>query len=138
MNMVQVLMFRFLVHFLCYLWKGPFKRDFLDIYLTTFLGDRKFKSTSANKGHLFFEIFQNSISGYKMKKKKEKVKRKEKKNAEKSCSCFWDNWVRRCCNKLCLLRTEYLPSTVNVLTNSPNILHITRGDFFQLNYIHGD
>ena len=73
-------MFRFLVRFLCYLWKGPFKRDFLDIYLTTFLGDRKFKSTSANKGHLFFEIFQNSISGYKIqKKKKKKVKRKEKK-----------------------------------------------------------
>ena len=29
--------------------------DFLDIYLTTSFEDRKFKNTSAMKGHLFLE-----------------------------------------------------------------------------------
>ena len=48
----------------CYLWKSPQKRDFLDIYLTTFFGVRKLKNTSANTYiqkyiHLFFENVQN-------------------------------------------------------------------------------
>ena len=41
----------------CYLSKGPLKRDFLDIYLTTFFGARRFKTTSAMKAILFFKIF---------------------------------------------------------------------------------
>ena len=37
------------------------------------------------------------------------------------------------------IATKYLYSAVNVLTNSPNILDLTRSDFFQLNLsqIHG-
>ena len=46
---------------------------------------------------------------------------------------FWDNCIWKCCNKLPLLRREYLSSAVNELTNSPNMLHITQGDFFNLN-----
>ena len=41
--------------------------------------------------------------------------------------------------KVCILRREYVYSAVNVLTNSPNILDLTKADFFQLNLsqIHG-
>ena len=44
-----------------------------------------------------------------------------------------------CCMKVCILRPEYMYSAVNVLTNSPNILDLTKTDFFQLNLsqIHG-
>ena len=34
---------------------------------------------------------------------------------------FWESGIWRCCNKLSLLRNEYLSSAVNVLTNSPKI-----------------
>ena len=37
-----------------------------------------------------------------------------------------------------LLRREYLSSAVSMSTNSRNILHIAKGDFFQLNYFHSD
>ena len=40
----------------CYLSKGPLKEDFLDIYLTTFLGVRKIKKRKKNpkKQEVFF------------------------------------------------------------------------------------
>ena len=52
---------------------------------------------------------------------------------------FEDNGVLTCVAKLCILRREYLYSAVNVLTNSPNILDMTKAEFFQLNLyqIHG-
>ena len=58
-------------------------------------------------------------------------------NREKSF-CFWDEliWIR--CSKMTLLRTEYLPSAVNVLANSIKIFHLTMRDFFQLNYLHSE
>ena len=37
-----------------------------------------------------------------------------------------------------LLRREYLSSAVNVLTKILKILDVTKGDFFQLNYLHSD
>ena len=37
-----------------------------------------------------------------------------------------------------LLQTEYLSSEVIVLTDSSEILHITKRDFFQLNFLHSD
>ena len=40
--------------------------------------------------------------------------------------------------KLFLLRTEYLYSAVNLLTNSPKILHISKTGFFQLSYLNSD
>ena len=43
--------------------------------------------------------------------------------------CFWDNYIWKCCNTFSLLRREYLSSAVNVLTNRPNIFHITRDTF---------
>ena len=52
---------------------------------------------------------------------------------------FKDNGVWTCFVKVCILRPEYMYSAVNVLTNSPNILDLTKADFFQLNFsqIHG-
>ena len=60
------------------------------------------------------------------------------KNPEK-VFCFTDNGAWTCCVKVCILRQEYLNSAVNVLTNSRNILDLTKADFFQLNLsqIHG-
>ena len=52
--------------------------------------------------------------------------------------CFLDIYIRRCWNKLSLLKREYLSTAVNVLRNSPKILHITKRDFFQLNCLHSD
>ena len=60
------------------------------------------------------------------------------KNTEK-VFYFKDNGVWTCCVKVCILRPEYMYSAVNVLTNSPNILDLTKTDFLQLNLsqIHG-
>ena len=53
--------------------------------------------------------------------------------------CFKDKGVWTCFLKVCILWQEYMNSAVNVLTNSPNILDLTKADFFQLNLsqIHG-
>ena len=59
------------------------------------------------------------------------------KNWEKAF-CFWDNCVQIGCVKLSLLRREYLSSAVNVLTNSYKALHLTKTDFFRLNYLPND
>ena len=40
--------------------------------------------------------------------------------------------------KLSLLRTEHLSLELNVLRNSRKILHSTKRDLFQLNYLHSD
>ena len=49
--------------------------------------------------------------------------------------CFKDNGVWTCCVRVCILQPEYVYSAVNVLTNSPNILDLTKADFFQLNLL---
>ena len=48
------------------MWKGPLKLDFLDIYLTTFFGVRKFKYTKLIKAIFFSENVKNWIFIYKM------------------------------------------------------------------------
>ena len=61
------------------------------------------------------------------------------KNAEKNSekvfpfrlNCIWVGAA-----KLSLLRREYFWPTVNVLKNSPEILRITKRDFFELNCLH--
>ena len=61
----------------------------------------------------------------------------QKKKIRKSF-LFGDNCVRIGCVKLSLLRREYLSSAVNVLTNSYKALHLTKTDFFRLNYLPND
>ena len=61
----------------------------------------------------------------------------QKKKIRKSF-LFRDSCVQIGCVKLSLLRREYLSSAVNVLTNSYKALHLTKTDFFQLNYLPND
>ena len=63
--------------------------------------------------------------------------RNAEKNWEKVFS-LWDTRILIDCLKLTLLRRENLSSAVNVLTNSPKILHSTKRDFCQLNYVQND
>ena len=59
--MVKVLSFRFqqcFGPFTMLLVEGSSERDFLDIYLTTFFGVRKFKNTSAMRVIFFLEMFK--------------------------------------------------------------------------------
>ena len=111
----------------CYFLKGPLKRDFLDIYLTTFFGLHKFKKTSAMRVIFFLKTFKIESKFWKTKKKKKK---------RKKVFCFWGNCIWRCCYKSSVLRRQYLSLAVNVLTNSPNILHITKRDFVRLSCLH--
>ena len=114
-------MCRNMYHVICrrVLWNGTF----LDIYLTMFLGDRKFKTTFKISGSFFF---WNSS-------KLENAKRNWENNF-----CFWDNCIRKNWYKLYLLRRKYLLSTVKRLTTSRGILYITQRDFFNQNYRHRD
>ena len=48
---------------------------------------------------------------------------------EKMFFCFWDSWIWIGFFKFTLLSRECLWPTLNVLTNSPKILHITKRDF---------
>ena len=106
--------------------KGPLKEDFLEIYLTKFFGVRNFGNTSAVRVIFFGNYsklnmyFKNAVT-----------------NSE-NVFCFLDNCVWIGSLKLSLLRREYLSSAVNMLTNIPKILHMTKRDFFQLNCFHSD
>ena len=53
----------------CHLSKGPLKWEFLDIYLTTYSGVRKFKNTSTMKVMLFWKIFKIKSKFSKLRKK---------------------------------------------------------------------
>ena len=57
---------------------------------------------------------------------------------QKKAFCFWDNCVGIGCVKLSLLRREDLSSAVIVLTNTYKALHLTKKDFFRLNYLQID
>ena len=61
----------------------------------------------------------------------------QEENSEKG-ACFLDNKVRIGCVKLSLLRREYLSSAVNVLTSTYKALHLTKTDFFRVNYLQND
>ena len=63
--MVKVLLFRFqkfLDRLPCYLSKGPPKGNFLEIYVTSFCGVRKFKNTSAMKVILFLKCSKLNLN----------------------------------------------------------------------------
>ena len=51
---------------------------------------------------------------------------------EKNVFSFWDKGVWSCEQKIWILRREYLPSGINVLTNRPKISDVTKADIFQL------
>ena len=55
---------------------------------------------------------------------------------EKKIFVFAINAFELFCIELSVLIREYLSSAVNVLTKSLKTLHVTKSDFYQLNYFH--
>ena len=51
---------------------------------------------------------------------------------------FSENCILKCCNKLPLLRREYLFLAVNGVVKNPKTLHITEEDFFNSNCLQRD
>ena len=104
----------------CCLSEGPLKRAFLDIYLTTFSESviSEIQKLWRSSFHAKFNIrFKNAA-----------------KNSE-NFFCFSDNCIWIGIVRLSLLRKGYFSSTANVLTSSPKIWHVNKGDFFQLNWL---
>ena len=119
--MVKVLSFRFQQCF------GPFS-----LWLVEESSETRFS------GHLFNDIFRSPwvrknirYEGYIFWKvlKIESIFRKLKRKLE-TIFRFCDNCIWKCCDKLSLLKREYLLSDVNGLRNSPGILHIIRETFW--------
>ena len=63
---------------------------------------------------------------------------KLQRKAEKNVFAFRDNCIWVGCVKLSLLRSQYFWPAVNMLKNSPEILPMTKGDFFELTCLHSD
>ena len=100
--------------------------DFLNIYLTTCFGVRKFEDTYAMRVTFFVKSLKFDL---------------DLKNAQSNWEkgfCSWDNSISIGCIKLSLLRRENLSSVVGLLTDSLNTLNITINDFFQLSYLHNN
>ena len=99
--------------------KGPLKRDFLDISLTTFS-----ESVLLEIQNLWGSNFVSKCPEFHL----------DFKNAWK----YWERLFRFSDNiiwigivKLSLLRTGYFSSVANVLTSSPKIWHFNKRDFFE-------
>ena len=108
----------------CCLLKGPLKRFFLDIYLTTFS-----ESVNSRIQKLSWYFFSKCL-------KYNLVFKNAAKYWEKVCfagNCIWIGIV-----KLSLLRTGYLPLAANVLTSSTKIWHVNKREFFNLNFFGSD
>ena len=63
------------------------------------------------------------------------------KNAAKNWEkvvCFWDNWIWIGMLKSSLLRTGPFSLVANVLTSSPKIWHVNKGDFLEHNFVASD
>ena len=84
MNIAKVVSFRFqdsLIPFTMLIVEGPLKRDFLDIYLTTFFGIRNFGNTSAMRVTFLVKVFKILSTLQKCRKTLEKA------------FCFLDNYI---------------------------------------------
>ena len=112
MNMIKVLWCWFqqcFGRFPCCLSKGSLKRDFLDIYLTTY-SDSIISEIQKLRGLPFFHNGQNLVEISKMQQK-----------LATKFFCFWENCVWIGIVKLSLLSTGYFSSAPNVLRSSPKI-----------------
>ena len=101
-------------------------RFFFHIYLSTFFGVRNFGNTEAMRVILFWKCSKFDV---------------DLKNANENWGkvfCFSDKCIWVVCIELSLLRREYSSSAVNMLKNSLKTLHVTKSDFFQLNYFQID
>ena len=101
--------------------KGPLKRDFLEIYVTTFL-----ESVISEIQNLWGSTLFSKCSKFDL----------DFKNAEKNSDkgfFFSDNIIWISIVKLPMLGTGYLSLAANVLTRSSKIWHVNNRNFFQLN-----
>ena len=98
--------------------KDPLKRDFLEIYLTTFSESIILKIQNL-QGLSFFPKFNLDFKN-------------AAQNWEKMF-CFWGNCIRIDIVKVSLLRTG--KSASNVLTSSQKIWHVNKRDFFRHNWL---
>ena len=110
----------------CCLTKGLLKRDFLDVYLTTFL-EFVFSKIQNLWGSPFLK------NGLKLN-----IHFKNAGNNSENVFSFWDNCIWIGIVKLSLFRTGYFSSAANVLTSSPTIWHVNKRDLFQLNSLGRD
>ena len=108
----------------CCLLKGSLKQDFLGIYITMF-SESVISKIQKLWGSFFFKRF-------------EILTRFEKCSEKLRVFCLWDNCIWIGIIKLSLLRTGYLSSAANVLTSSPNVWHVNKGDFFHLHGLSSD
>ena len=106
--------------------EGYSEMAFLDVYLTGSYGLCIFRNTLAMRVIFVWKCSKFSLD-FKIAERK----------PEKKFS-FWDNYIWIGFVKLSLLRTEYLSSAVNELTNSLNILHSDKSYFFKLNIFASD
>ena len=100
--------------------KGLLRREFLDIYLTTFS-----EAQISEKKTLWGSYLVSKYSKFHLNFK----------NAGKNCEkvfCFSDNCTWISIVKLSPVRTRYFLSAANVLKSSPKIWHVNKRDFFQL------
>ena len=103
--------------------KDPLKRDFLDVYLTTFS-----ESVISEIHNLWGSCFCSKRSKFQLDfKKATKIREK--------VFSFWDNCIWIGIVKVSLLRTGYFSLTVNVLRNCPQNWHANKRDIFQLNWL---
>ena len=110
----------------CCLLKSPQKHDFADIHVITFFEVRNFGMKSPMTVTFFWKCSKFNVDIRNVEKNSEKV------------FCFEDNSIWIGSVNFCLLTRKYLSSAHNVLTNSLKILHSTKIDFFQLNYVPSD
>ena len=107
----------------CSLSKGLLKRDFLGIYLITFL-----ESVISETQNLWALSFFS-------KRSKFQIDLKNGPKIEKKFFFFCDNCIWIAIIKLFLWRTRYISSPANVLTSSPKIFPVNKGDLFQLIFL---
>ena len=126
MNMIKMLRWRFqqcLATSAMLLVKGSSEKELFRHLSNHVFGVRNFRNTKAMRVMFFFKRFR--ISAWLQKSRK-----RLRKTFFFTDNCIWIGIV-----KLSLLRTGYLSSESNVLTSSPKIWHVNKGDFFQLNCI---
>ena len=110
----------------CSLSKSPQKRDFLDIYQTTFPESVISEIQNLWKVILFVKMSKISSRFQKCSKRLTKILR------------FWDNCIWIGIVKLSLLKTGYFSLAVNVLTSIPRMWPLKNRDFFQVNWLRSD
>ena len=113
-------------HFQCCLLKGPPKRGFLDIYLTT-----SSESVISKLQNVWGSYFVTKYSKFNLDFTN---------GAENWEKVFfsWYNCILIGIVKLSLLRAGYFSSAANVLTRSPSYCSVNKGNFFKVNWFRSD